>query len=131
MGYFMLGSPWETPETIRETIDFTKSLKLDFAQFSVMIPFPCTEIYELYMKSGHVTSNWDDYIYASLKSASSPVFETGMLSKEELQAWNGKAYKEFYFRISYIWQRLTGMRSLGDLNTNIRGFSMFLEMMRE
>ncbi|MDP2767175.1 MAG: radical SAM protein, partial [Candidatus Methanoperedens sp.] len=33
VGYFMLGSPWETPETIRETIDFTKSLKLDFAQF--------------------------------------------------------------------------------------------------
>ncbi|MCG2737372.1 MAG: B12-binding domain-containing radical SAM protein [Candidatus Methanoperedenaceae archaeon] len=131
VGYFMLGSPWETPETIRETIDFTKSLKLDFAQFSVMIPFPGTDIYELYMKSGFVTSDWDDYIYASLKSASTPVFETGMLSKEELQAWNGRAYKEFYFRSSYMWQRLIGMRSLGDLNTNMRGFSMFLEMMRD
>jgi radical SAM superfamily enzyme YgiQ (UPF0313 family) len=130
VGYFMLGSPWETPETIRETIDFTKDLRLDFAQFSVMIPFPGTDIYELYMKSGYKNSNWDDYIYANLKSASTPVFETGTLSKEELHAWNAKAYKEFYFRTSYIWRRLIGMRSLGDLNTNIGGFSMFLEMMR-
>lgn len=130
VGYFMLGSPGETPETIWQTIDFTKSLKLDFAQFSVMIPLPGTDIYELYLKSGHETSNWDDYIYASLKSASTPVFETEMLSKDELQAWNARAYKEFYFRSSYIWQRLIGMRSFRDLNTNIRGFSMFLEMMK-
>ena len=30
-----------------------------------------------------------------------------------------------------MWQRVTGMRSLGDLKTNMRGFSMFLEMIRE
>lgn len=131
VGYFMFGSPWETPDTIRETIDFTKSLKLDFAQFSVMIPFPGTDIYELYLKSGHETANWDDYIYASLKSANTPVFETRLLSKEELQAWNARAYKEFYFRSCYIGQRLIGMRSLGDLKTNIGGFSMFMEMMKD
>ncbi|MBU4223044.1 MAG: B12-binding domain-containing radical SAM protein [Euryarchaeota archaeon] len=82
VGYFMLGSPWETPATIRETVDFTKSLKLDFAQFSVMIPFPGTDIFELYMKSGHVTSNWDDYIYASLKSASTPVLKPGCFQRK-------------------------------------------------
>lgn len=128
VGYFMMGSPGETPDTIRQTVDFTKNLPLDFAQFSVTIPFPGTDLYDLYLNSGNKSTNWDDFIYASLKSSSTPVFETEMLSKEELQEWNAKAYREFYFRFSYIWQRVVGMKSFGDLNTNIKGFSMFLEM---
>ncbi len=41
VGYFMFGSPGETPETIRQTIDF--------AQFSVTTPFPGTDLYDLYL----------------------------------------------------------------------------------
>ena len=128
VGYFMFGSPGETPETIRQTIDFARSLELDFAQFSVTIPFPGTDLYNLYLDSGNKNTKWDDFIYASLKSSSAPVFETESLSKEDLQAWNARAYKEFYFRLSYIWRRFIGMRSLGDLKTNIKGFLMFLDM---
>ena len=130
VGYFMLGSPGETPETIRQTIDFAQSLDIDFAQFSVTMPFPGTELYNLYLNAGNKNTNWDDFIYASLKSSSAPVFETESFSKEDLQEWNAKAYKEFYFRLSYIWKRFIGMRSIGDLKTNIKGFSMFLDMIR-
>jgi len=49
IGYFMIGSPGESPETIRQTIQFAKKLKLDFAQFSVTTPFPGTKLYELYL----------------------------------------------------------------------------------
>ncbi|NQE05798.1 Ribosomal protein S12 methylthiotransferase RimO [ANME-1 cluster archaeon GoMg1] len=128
VGYFMFGSPGETPETIRQTIDFARSLELDFAQFSVTIPFPGTDLYDLYLDSGNKNTKWDDFIYASLKSSSAPVFETESLSKEDLREWNSKAYKEFYFRLSYIWRRFIGMRSIGDLKTNIKGFLMFLDM---
>ena len=130
VGYFMLGSPGETPETIRQTIDFAKSLPLDFAQFAITIPFPGTDLYNLYLDSGNKNTKWDDFIYASLKSSSAPVFETESLSKEDLREWNSKAYKEFYFRLSYIWKRFIGMRSIGDLKTNIKGFLMFLDMVR-
>lgn len=129
VGYFMLGAPGETPETIRQTIDFAKSLYLDFAQFSVTIPFPGTDLYNQYLHSGNISTEWDDFIYASLKSSSTPVFETEMLSREDLQKWNAKAYREFYMRYSYIWKRFIGMRSIGDLKTNIQGFSMFLDML--
>ena len=129
VGYFMFGSPGETPETIHQTIDFAKSLTLDFAQFSVTIPFPGTDLYNLYLDSSNKSTKWDDYIYANLKSSSAPIFETEMLSKDELQEWNAKAYREFYMRYSYIWKRFMGMRSLGDLKTNIQGFSMFLDML--
>ncbi len=46
-------------------------------------------------------------------AASTTVFESGKLSKEEFQAWNAKAFKEFYFRDYYILQTVIGMRSLG------------------
>jgi radical SAM superfamily enzyme YgiQ (UPF0313 family) len=125
----MLGSPGETPETIRQTIDFAKDIPLDFAQFSVTIPFPGTDLYSLYLNSGKISTEWDDFIYASLKSSSTPVFETEMLSKNELQEWNARVYREFYLRASYMWKRATGMRSIGDMKTNIKGFSMFLNML--
>jgi len=128
VGYFMFGSPGETPETIRQTIDFARSLDIDFAQFSVTMPFPGTDLYDLYLDSGNKNTKWDDFIYANLKSSSAPVFETEALPKEDLQAWNAKAYKEFYFRVSYIWKRFIGIRSIGDLKTNIKGFLMFLDM---
>lgn len=129
VGYFMLGSPGETPETIRQTIDFAKSLDIDFAQFSVTTPFPGTDLYDLYLSSGNKNTKWDDFIYASLKSSSAPVFETKALPKEDLRERNAKAYREFYLRWSYIWKRFIGMQSLGDLKTNMKGFSMFLDML--
>jgi len=130
IGYFMLGSPGETPATIRQTIDFANYLPLDFAQFSVTIPFPGTDLYNLYLKQGIGNKNWDNFVYANLRSASAPVFETASLSKGDLKKWSKTAYREFYLRFSYIWERLKQTRSLRDLKTNIRGLGMFLEMRR-
>ncbi len=130
IGYFMLGSPGETPATIRQTIDFANYLPLDFAQFSVTIPFPGTDLYNLYLKQGIGNESWDNFVYANLRSASAPVFETASLSKGDLKKWSKTAYREFYLRFSYIWERLKQTRSLRDLKTNIRGLGMFLEMRR-
>lgn len=77
------------------------------------------------MGDGKGDINWDDFIYASLGSANTPVFETEQLSRVELAEWNSKAYKEFYLRFPYMWKRLTGMRSYNDLKMNLKGFSMF------
>ncbi|MCK5434488.1 MAG: cobalamin-dependent protein, partial [Dehalococcoidales bacterium] len=64
IGYFMIGSPGESPETIRQTIDLAKKLKLDFAQFAVTIPFPGTMLYDLYL-DGRKDNNisWESFVY--------------------------------------------------------------------
>lgn len=128
VGYFMMGSPKETPQTLRDTIDFAKNLQLDFAQFSITIPFPGTDLYKFYIKNGEKVVNWDDFIYASLKSKNTPVFETESLNREELIKWNAKAYKEFYLRVPYIWKRFKSMRSFNDLKINFKGIYMFKDM---
>lgn len=44
-GYFIIGLPTETEETIRQTIDFAKKLPLDIALFHVAAPYPGTPFF--------------------------------------------------------------------------------------
>ncbi|MDP3879211.1 MAG: radical SAM protein [Dehalococcoidales bacterium] len=128
IGYFMVGSPQETPQTIRQTIQFAKKLKLDFAQFAITIPFPGTRLYDLYRDSGKTESlPWESFIYAESGSRAAPVFESPLLSRDDIQGWARRAYREFYLRPSYLWQRLRHIVSIGDLKLNIKGLSMLLE----
>ncbi|KKN25478.1 hypothetical protein LCGC14_0884430 [marine sediment metagenome] len=46
IGYFMLGCPGETKQTIIETIDWAVWLGLDHAQFSIATALPGSELYE-------------------------------------------------------------------------------------
>lgn len=130
VAYFMIGSPQETSETIQETVEFAKKLDPDFVQFSITTPYPATELYSLALKDGHVPEKWDEYVYADLKSVDSPGFGTKTLSREELRAWNKKAYMSFYLRWRYVWKRFRKMTSLGDLKTNVSGLRMVIDLIR-
>lgn len=127
VGYFMLGSPGETPETIQQTIDFAKKLKVDFAQFSVTTPFPATELYDIYMRGRTEPPKWEDFVYAGTDNPTTPVFESDKLTREDLKMWTAKAYKEFYLRPGYVWQRLKRCTSMAEIRTNIKGFRMLLQ----
>ena len=126
IGYFMIGSPGESPETIRQTIQFAKKLKLDFAQFSITTPFPGTELYNLLGdKSKDIP--WESFVYSGADSQLVPVFESEQLSRNDLKYWARQAYKEFYLRPVYLWQRIQRIKSWGDLKVNIKGLSMLLQ----
>jgi len=126
IGYFMLSSPGESPETISKTIEFAKKLKLDFAQFAITIPFPGTQLYNLYLKGREDNVSWANFIYGGTGNKVTPVFESDELSRAELQYWVRRAYKEFYLRPSYFWQRARKITSLGDLGVGFSGFSMLM-----
>jgi radical SAM superfamily enzyme YgiQ (UPF0313 family) len=128
VAYFMIGSPEETPETIKETIEFAKKLDPDFIQFSTTTPYPGTELYRLAVGEGYLPEKWDEYVYADLKSIGNAAFETKTMSRQELGEWNKKAYTSFYLRWSYVWKRLRKMNSLGELKTNIAGLRMLTDL---
>jgi len=126
VGYFMLGSPGETPETIIQTVNLAKKLKLDFAQFSVTTPFPATELYDIYMKGRQDPPQWENFIYASTGNPATPVFESDKLTREDLKMWTGRAYRLFYLRPAYIWRRLLRCASWAEIKMNIKGLAMLL-----
>ncbi|MFC2020378.1 B12-binding domain-containing radical SAM protein [Chloroflexota bacterium] len=132
IGYFMIGSPGESPDTIRQTIEFAKKLKLDFAQFSVTTPFPGTKLYDLYL-NGRKGEDipWESFVYAGTGNGITPIFESDLLSRGEIQQWTRRAYREFYLRPSYSWQRIRHTTSIGELKVGIKGLSMLLGNIRK
>ena len=48
----MIGMLGETESTIKEFINFAKSLDLDLAKFAIAIPLPGTPVFEEYEKQG-------------------------------------------------------------------------------
>ncbi|MFC2034047.1 B12-binding domain-containing radical SAM protein [Chloroflexota bacterium] len=127
VGYFMIGSPDETPETIRKTIQFAKKLKLDFAQFAITTPFPGTELYEMYSGSKKGNVSWDNFFYEKAGNKVIPVFENDSLNQDDLQYWSRRAYREFYLRPYYLYNRIRQITSFGDLKVNFKGLAMLFE----
>ncbi|MBA7701331.1 Anaerobic magnesium-protoporphyrin IX monomethyl ester cyclase [subsurface metagenome] len=126
VGYFMIGSPGENLETIRKTIQFAKKLKLDFAQFAITTPFPGTELYNLYLRDKGGVIPWENFVYDGSGREITPVFESSSLSRDDLQRWVKRAYREFYLRPTYFWQRIRQVTSIGELRVNLEGFGMLL-----
>ena len=128
VGYYMIGLPKETPETIRKTIDFAKKLNCTYAMFAITMPFPGNKLYDEAVKSGLVKLDdaWDQFVYSGVGvgGIQAPVLTTNSLSSTDLASWANQAYKEYYFRPSYILNRFLKIRSMKDLKMCYDGFRM-------
>jgi radical SAM superfamily enzyme YgiQ (UPF0313 family) len=83
-GYFMLGCPGETSDTMRETVEFSQELNLDHAQFSVCSPLPGSRLYQEYLKVGYPSHDWQDFRYLGGNS-DKPMFTSSELSREQIE----------------------------------------------
>ena len=69
---------------------------------------------------------WESFVYSGADSQLAPVFESEKVSRSDLKRWTRRAYREFYLRPSYLWQRLRQTTSMGELRMNLKGFLMLL-----
>ncbi|MEM1995068.1 MAG: radical SAM protein [Nitrososphaerales archaeon] len=120
-GFFMLGLPGETEQTLRQTISFARSLKLDAAVFHITIPFPGTDLYLSAVSSGELRTDLNYQYYLMFGSDEVPYIPKG-LTKEVLLKYRSIAYKSFYLRLSYMLEQLASARSLKDLFRYLLGF---------
>ena len=111
-GYFMVGNPYETEATIRQTIRLALSLDLDYAQFSKVTPMPATEMYTLLLKETG-RDYWREHIVAGVDDdIPRPLCD---MTDEEIQRWTRLAYLRFYYRPSYMARSLKRMKSVEEL----------------
>lgn len=126
IGYFMIGSPGETTETIEQTIDFAIDLKLDYAQFGVTSPLPGSELYNEYILQGHPTPDWENFKYVG--NGNKPVFSSPELSRQDIEDYARFANKCFYLRPEYIASKLWRVIKYSDeRNMLIRGLKMYIK----
>ena len=94
-GYFIIGLPGETVETIRETIDFSKSLPLELALFHIAAPYPGTPFFFEVVENGWFKpgTKWEE-----VDMDKGTVLQYDNLSAEDLMYWQKQAFKEWALR---------------------------------
>jgi radical SAM superfamily enzyme YgiQ (UPF0313 family) len=91
-GFFIVGHPGETRETLRMTLDFALDLPLNDISVSLMTPFPGSELYNRANEFGSFDSNWENM---NLLNA---VFVPHGLTRKELECAQKELIKRFYLR---------------------------------
>lgn len=110
--YFVIGLPWETEETVEDTIKFAIELDSDFISFYTATPLPGTKFYDYVKENGLLNEN------TSFKSAYFyPAVNTHSLSKERIFELHKSAIKRFYLRPKYILKMLLKIRSLYEIKS--------------
>jgi radical SAM superfamily enzyme YgiQ (UPF0313 family) len=94
-GYFIIGLPGETEETIQETITYSKTLPLDIALFHIAAPYPGTPFFYEVVENNWFRpgTNWEE-----VDMDKSTVLDYGNLSAERLEYWQKRATREWSFR---------------------------------
>jgi radical SAM superfamily enzyme YgiQ (UPF0313 family) len=94
-GYFIIGLPGETEQTIRETIDYAKKLPLDIALFHIAAPHPGTPFFFEVAKNGWFRkgTRWEQ-----VDMDKETVLDYPDLPAERLMYWQKRAFREWAMR---------------------------------
>ncbi|HDM23354.1 cobalamin-binding protein [archaeon] len=100
---FVIGHRKETRESIMAKVKLSKKIGADFTIFTMLTPFPGSDIYEEAKRNG-----WIEVYDYSKYDMLHAVMPTETLSRNELQKLFNEAYRKVY---GGIMQRLTGIFS--------------------
>lgn len=103
-GCFMVGNPGETKETMMETLNFAKSLRMDTAQFFPLIVYPGTEAWTWAKSNDYITAkSYDEWVTPD--GMHNCVLSTPEVTSQELVDFCNYARKKFYLRPKYMFMK--------------------------
>ncbi len=102
---FMIGSPEDTEQTIKNTVKYAKVLPNQLVQFSVFTPYPGTPIYQNY--SDKITAKkFEEFNQYNL------IYEHSNLDNDKLNKLKKYAYWSCYFNFSNFKVKLKSLLSI-------------------
>jgi len=121
-GYFMFGLEGETEQSMKETIEFSLSLDLDYAKYAITIPLPGSVLFKDWDRRGLIkTKDWAKYTFSTPPEE---IYTHPSLDPKLVYKYYHLAPRRFYLRPSYIYRRfIRGMKTgelLGDIKTFLR-----------
>lgn len=109
-GFFVLGLPGETPETLRQTIALAKASPLTDVVVTVATPMPGSPLYRMAPKYGRYDPvGWDKLCYWW------PVFVPWGLSAGHILRAQRQLYRTFYGRVSVLGRQVRKIGSVAEL----------------
>jgi len=104
MGFFIIGLPGDTEESMERTIKFACEVDPLVANFSMMTPYPGTKVFEIAKRQGRLLlEDWEDYVFFDGRAR----YELGDMTAEMVERKWKEAYRRFYLRPHRIAQTLT------------------------
>ena len=117
IGFFIIGLPGDTEETMQRTIDFAIELDPLIANFSMMTPYPGTLVYQIVKKEGRfLMKDWEDSVFFDTR-ARYEIWDTTAEIQEKMYR---KAYRQFYWRPKYILRRIKDLDFWLNIGRNAR-----------
>jgi radical SAM superfamily enzyme YgiQ (UPF0313 family) len=103
IGFFIIGLPGETEESMDRTIKFACEVDPLIANFSMMTPYPGTKVWEIAKRQGRLLlDDWEDYVFFDGRAR----YELGDMTAEMVERKWKEAYRRFYLRPHRILQTL-------------------------
>ena len=113
LGYFILGIPGESYKQAQKTIQFAQDLKCDFAQFSLLTPYPGSPLYQLAVKNGWLkTTSAKGPLDLEIKKA---VLLSSQWDEEKLNKIIKEAHRRFYLRPGFILKQISLLKEPGQI----------------
>jgi radical SAM superfamily enzyme YgiQ (UPF0313 family) len=123
--FFILGNPGETLETIERTIRFAASLKAHYPVFSLMTPYPGSELWDTAEKYG----TFDRTNYQKLLlSGSDPVFIPNGLTKEVLLQKQKEAFRRVYCNLGMFRRQCSFITGINDVKKLSKAVLAFIKV---
>ena len=122
IGFFMIGLPGDTEETIEETIRLACDLDPVVANFSMTTPFPGTVLYERVKEAERegrgrlLIADWDNFIFLEGRAR----YEMdGLTAELQERKWK-EAYRRFYLRPHRVLQTVLRKNTWLELPRTVR-----------
>lgn len=123
-GFFIIGLPEETEQTIKKTVDLACQLPLDIAAFSLAVPYPGTQFFQDIKDSINIKEKQQNYLQFQTTQDNLPYIPEGLYPRQVV-SWHRRAYRRFYLRPRIIiqqimelcsfWKAKAAIRELGDI----------------
>lgn len=136
LGYFMSGFPGETTETLNDTVKLSFEIDPDFVSWSILALYPGSKLYQQALQ-GELGNN---YVQAQMPitegkaniSSLSPyahghmyIYE-GDISRDYILQTVNKAYRRFYFRLTFLFRFLMRLRTFTEAFSYVKTLIQYL-----
>ncbi len=120
-GYFIIGYPTETVDSILNTIRYAKESSFHMVQFNAFTPLPGSPVFEGIAEYGAFDNDWSKMNFVNT------VFVPRGLDKATLDNLINRAYREFYLRPGIALRYLKRIKTAKDVYRLVKNFVFFLK----
>jgi radical SAM superfamily enzyme YgiQ (UPF0313 family) len=98
-GYFVIGMPGESENSIIRSLEFAQSLPLGDVGIFIATPFPGTELYQRCLKENLIDLKQLEEVFEEIADDAVlhiPLIETPLMSRERIKWWEGEFHRQFW-----------------------------------